>query len=1312
MRRRLMEVVVFLCIGLLTQIFAQTSNATLGGTVSDPTGALIPGVSLTATNTATGIATTVLSNEAGAYQFASLQTGTYKVTAELSGFQTQTYNAVALGVSQQVRLNFTLQVGSVAQTVEVTTAVDTSIATTSSSVGTVLPEYKVRDLPLAGRNVMDLLGTTTGAGLTDGIDQGLYASAGYFAGGRPSAANTTRDGFIVSDGRQLFGAFSVTYTSPDLIEEVRVITAPVDAEMGRGSGQVQMVTRSGTNQFRGSLFWNNRNSALDTSNWFNNFNGVKKDYENRNQFGGRIGGPIFKNKTFFFVLVDEQRDLFRQTFVGPVLTAQARQGIFRFFPGVDNGNATSNSPTVDRNGNPVKPANATGDLQQFSVFGRDPNRPGYDPTGFIQKTLLARMPLPNDFTSAAASAVAAPGLVIDGLNTAGIRFTRRIKGIDTSDGNGNDVNRDQFNMRLDHHFNSSHKLSVVYTWERDLDMTTQAGIMQWPDGYNGANYRWPRVFNVAMVSTLSSNIVNEARVGYRRSKQSSWAPWYVGREGLEPGDSVEPGLSAFKLIPKYNGLPLEVATTLFPQNFMNWPAADGSTRTSISPITTYADTLSWTKGAHAFKAGGEMRFVRTTGGNDTNLTPLATLGAGGVAVAGIDNVAIPGLTGNNQATARNLLTDLSGSIAQVAEGFDVRSPSDTAFRGYADGIKFRLRDWHSTEFSWFFKDSWKVRPALTLNYGIHYEWFGVPYEDRGLAAAPVGGVAGLCGISCGVLTRVEFVGKNSPNPNKQMWRNDWNNFAPSLGFSWSLPWFGKDKTVLRAGYGWSYSGNNLNGASTSPIRAAMPGSYGGSSPPNQGIIFTTNSYLSLANATLPFAPNAAPLQPIPLDGTRSQSMIGVDRRTPYIQNFNFEIQRELASNLTLDVAYVGTKGTALWGAIPLNNDEIFKNGFLTAFNTTRAGGNAALFDQMLSGLNLGSGMINGTTVTGSASLRANTNTRTFIANGSVGQLADFLNRSSSITGKGGGFVRNGGFPENFFVLNPQFNATNLHSNPGSSTYHSLQIQVIKRLAHGFTSQTAYTWSRSLGENDGDVEVEYRDPNNRSLNHTLLGFHRTHAFDTNGTFELPFGPNRMFLSNAPGFVQRLVERWQLGGLMNWTSGAPLTITAPISTFTQAGSAAATSTSTPNIVGAFPKNMGQVTKVDNGVIFFPGTKQITDPSVAAVTTANGLNGVFSNKAITDAQGNLLLVNPAPGDNGSLGLKWVEGPPRLNFNANLIKRVRISETKEFEFRVDAVNVLNHPIFDPPTTANLSINSTSFGRITTASGIRRFTIGARVNF
>src|SRR5213083_3611049 len=278
---KFLKVALLLCFVLTFNVFSQSTNATLGGTVQDPTKAFIPGVTITATNTGTGIVTTVLSNEAGAYQFASLQTGTYKVSAELSGFRTQTYNEVALGISQQVRLNFTLQVGSLSQSVEVTVAADTLIATTSSSVGTVLPEYKVRDLPLGGRNVMDLVTSMAGVSNAvsgEGTNTGSSAGdVGFFAGGRLSAVNTTRDGFVVSDGRYLHGAFSSTYVSPDLVEEVRVITAPVDAEMGRGSGQVQMSTRSGTNQFRGSLFWPNRNSALDANSWTNNFNRVQKD---------------------------------------------------------------------------------------------------------------------------------------------------------------------------------------------------------------------------------------------------------------------------------------------------------------------------------------------------------------------------------------------------------------------------------------------------------------------------------------------------------------------------------------------------------------------------------------------------------------------------------------------------------------------------------------------------------------------------------------------------------------------------------------------------------------------------------------------------------------------------------------------------------------------------------------------------------------------------------------------------------------------------------------------------------------------------
>ena len=358
--------------------FAQTTNATLGGTVSDSTGALIPGVTITATNTQTGIVNTAVTNEAGAYQFASLQNGRYNLRAELPGFQSQVRNDFDLGVSQQVRLNFVLQVGNVAQSVDVNVAADTLIATTSSSVGAVLPEYKVRDLPLATRNVVDLVGTTAGA------------SSGSFAGGRMSAINVTRDGVTTSDGRYAaqMGVSTTTYVSPDLVEEVRVIVAPADAELGRGSGQVQMATRAGTNQFRGSVFWTNRNSALDANSWLNNFNGARKDYRNGNQFGGRIGGPVIKNKTFFFFLFEGQRFVTKKQFTGPVLTAEARQGLFRFYPGVQNGNAISNNPTVDRAGNPVRPAGATGELTTVNVFGRDPNRSSLDASGWVTRLLF------------------------------------------------------------------------------------------------------------------------------------------------------------------------------------------------------------------------------------------------------------------------------------------------------------------------------------------------------------------------------------------------------------------------------------------------------------------------------------------------------------------------------------------------------------------------------------------------------------------------------------------------------------------------------------------------------------------------------------------------------------------------------------------------------------------------------------------------------------------------------------------------------------------------------------------------------------
>ncbi len=1282
----------FLLFALSAAAFAQTTNATLGGTVSDSTGALIPGVEVTARNVGTGIVNNSITNEAGAYQFAALQTGTYQVTASLAGFQTATNNSVVLGGGDQVRLNFTLQVGNIATTVDVTAEVSGALITTSSSIGTVLPETQVRELPTGDRNVLELLRGIGGAGPTEAdVD-------GFFAGGRISQVAVSRDGFNVSAGRYNHGTFTTTYTSSDLVEEVKVTTSTVDAEASRGSGQVQLVTRSGTNQFRGSVFWNNRNSALDAQNWFANFNNTQSEWQNRNQFGGRVGGPIIQNKTFFFVLVDEQRFVAKENFVGTVLTPEARRGIYRFFPGADNANVLQNGPSVDRLGNPVRPASATGPLQSINLFSYDANRSGFDPSGYMQ-SVIARMPMPNDYT------------VGDGLNTAGIRFTRRISGRDASDGQTyEENNRDQINVRIDHNFNSAHKASFVYTYERGMNHTTQAGIMNWPGGYDGANRKHPRIYNFSLVSTVS-NVVNEFRMGVRAHKIQSWAPWYVGREDYTGGQLDESAKEALALLPKVNGIPLQVVPQIYNQGYMQWSSGQGSTRGSWSPLWSYGDNVSWVSGSHAFKAGLEFRRDRTQGWNDTNHTPYATVGAGNF-TAPIQPTNVPGLTNNNATVARNVLYNLAGSIDNIRQGFDLTSTEPPLqFKGYQDGVTLVRRDWRANEFSAFFKDDWKVTSNLTLNLGIHYEWFGVPYEARGIAGRVVNGFQGLCGIGCGALSTVELVGKNSPSPDKKVFNDDWNNFAPAIGFSYSIPGLGR-QTVLRGGYGVSYTGAMIKGAMGAGGLDQGAGRLPGLSAHSggNGLTFTRTAYWNLSNTTLPFTAPFAPLRAVPLTEPRTliMNMYEPDRVSPYVQNFNLSVQRELSRDLILDVAYVGTKGTKLFGRFDYNYTKT-AGAFMDAFNVTRAGGDAPLFTQMLRGMNIpGAGTVNGTTVTGSQALRQYSNTRTFLADGNAGGLANFLNTSTNITGQAGGFIRNSGqLPENYLVFNPQFGSAGVNGNMSNSTYHSLQLQLTKRLSYGITGRTGYTWSKTIGLSNDDNNVATRDPLNRNLDKSVLGFHRAHVLTGSGTWELPFGPNRNFLGSAPGWLSRIVERWQLGAVMAWSSGAPLTISASGLTniYQQA-------TNTPHLLGELPQ--GKVTRMtDRSLPNYFSTLRLgnagSDPARASVTTTNSLANFFTNRAILDQAGNPILVNPGPGEVGTLGIRTLMGPSSLTLDMNLMKRVSLDENKEFEVRFDVLNVLNHPVFGPP---NVDINSASFGRISTAGDGRQVTVGARINF
>src|SRR5262245_17635259 len=430
---------VTLVVSLCVYGLAQSTNASLTGVVTDKAEAIVSGATVTGQNVKTGVVTTTTTNGAGVYVFPSLQPGDYRVTAEKPGFKKLAYNEVVLDLSARVTLNFTLEVGAITETVvEVNASLDAQLTIGTNSVGGVINGQRVQELPLPGRNALDLV--LTQAGLV----------GDNFAGARIGTLNVALDGVNVMDMRINSGVNSTVFTSVDIIDEVRVVTSPADAEYGRGSGQVLLTMKSGGNRFHGSLFESHRNTVLNANTWFNNLRGDPRNGLIRNQFGARLGGPIIKNKTFFFFNYEGQRQVTRNTVTNQTFTATARQGIFRYYPGTQNANAASTSatapPTVDLNGNPVRPSTATGDLQLLNVLGRDPNRLGPDSTGII-KRFLDLMPLPNNFRAG------------DGLNTAGFTWSRRA----TSD-------FDIFAGRIDHKFNEKHTANFKLIREDDFQL--------------------------------------------------------------------------------------------------------------------------------------------------------------------------------------------------------------------------------------------------------------------------------------------------------------------------------------------------------------------------------------------------------------------------------------------------------------------------------------------------------------------------------------------------------------------------------------------------------------------------------------------------------------------------------------------------------------------------------------------------------------------------------------------------------------------------------------------------------------------------
>lgn len=931
--KRLIVLVALLCAASTVAALAQV-NSSIGGTVEDSSKALIPGVGITATNTQTGVTNSTVSNEAGAYNFPVLIPGTYRLTAELPGFRPYTYNEIQLSPGTPVRLNFTLEVGTVTQAVEVTVDANTLLATSSPSIGEVLTEKRVLDLPITSNNVLDLVRILPGYRESPGGN-----AFDTFAGQASSTVNTVRDGLSVTDGRFNNGIFSTTTINPDLVGEVRLILTPVDAELGRGNAQVQIFTRSGTNQFRGAAVWNVRNTAMDPNTWLNNHTidpitgkTATRNWSNNHHYTASYGGPIVKNKTFFYTLWEQNIHKERALVDGGVLTDTARLGIMRYFDGWNPqrfGVANTVTPTtstarvfvaVDPLGNPTAPAvNATGTpynglgLQCMSIFGTrrmdtngnmvpftagdcpggsiilppggatfwDNNRQAVDSTGFVFKTLLQKMPKANHFGPVTSL------LTPDGLNTATVRWLRARGGNDdgnTTTGLGDNWARKQINVKIDHNFSERHKLSASYTLERNFAETS---LPAWPNGYAGDIVRNPHVITSNFTSTLSSSLVNEAKFGVRYNKTDSRAPWENAnaeniadvtgffKGGADPGYTRAAG-QAYPVMVGASGAGGAISSYNFGSNgsagLFNLAASHNGNR---AMLYTYADTISWTKGKHAFKFGGEYRPSTSKGYSNIspNLpTPRVYGGAGGT----ISPVASGGtaVIGNSLATFRgsaaSLLYLLSGSVDSLEQGYWIESYKDVQDGKWQSILTSQepYRDVIINEMSGFVKDDWKITRNLTLNLGVRWEYYGSPYVKGGYGTTPRDLGRGLFGIgrsttdgdfdswllpgtpvylsgygnSAGLteanalqcasgvaqpglpasncnkdfFTTIEFFGPDSPNPGMRAIPADYKTFGPAVGFAYQVPWFGANRMSIRGGYQMSYTDSRARSTSTLP----------------------------------------------------------------------------------------------------------------------------------------------------------------------------------------------------------------------------------------------------------------------------------------------------------------------------------------------------------------------------------------------------------------------------------------------------------------------------------------------------------------
>jgi hypothetical protein len=1076
-----------------TTAFAQTSP--INGVVTDSAGGVVPGATVTLVNDATKVTSEQVTNTSGQFSFPGMPVGTYTVTVSLGGFKTYVAREVRVVAGSPATVNAVLEVGDLTETVEVRAGSEL-VQTQSSTVTSTLSIEQLSEIPLNSRNALYSVALLPGVSQTGGPRQASIM-------GLPNnTVNITIDG--VTTGNMLQsgdGFFSMVTPRMDAVEEITVTGAVPGSTGGSGSVQIQMVTRSGSNRFDGSVYHYWRDTKFNSNYYFNKINDLPKNEVVAHQYGFRQGGPIVipglvdgRNRAFFFFNFEHLHQPSSATRTREFLTAEAATGLFGY-------NVTVAGQEERRFVNLVTLAQNNGQISTF-----DPD---------VLRVL---------------------GKIHAGVQTTGtindIGLANRRQYVYQTESVGNQYSP---TTRLDFNLSDRHRLSGSYWWQRftsDVDLLNSREP-RFPGLDNSASQNSYRTTgNSTLRSTFGSNLVNELRGGWQ------WSP-----------NDFFSNVTAdqFNEMGGYG---------------LTWPGSTGTSPThTISPAprntTTWnlENTVNWLRGSHSLSMGGTYMGVLNRQNNYT-VTPNVVLGfdtTNDPAIPMFTTTTFPGATNAQLTEARNIYALLTGRVTSIPGTARLDSASgDYVYNG--DLARKSRQD----IFSAFIQDSWRVSPTFTMNMGLRWDLFR-PYTpaDNTWSAASMEDICGISGIgsgpdgrACNLFQPGVETGKLIPTytrfePGTPAFNTQWTNFAPNVGVAWrpdvQSGWLrtllgDPEQATVRAGYGLSYNQERIDRFTVNA------GSNPGGTVDVQRN--TTTGYpLYLPGESVPLlyrerdrlGPPDFPQRPeYPIEATTANSVniFGDNLRTPRVHSYSVGVQRSVGRDMALEVRYVGNQNKHTWAEENWNERNFLTNGFLQEFHAA----------QQNIAANIAAGLGNTFAFTGAPGTSplpmhlAYINGRADFNNpaaytGTTYTNQTFINRFSPLdpnvttalsaidTTANRTRALAAGMPRNQIMLNPMVSGGWVVQDRNWTQYDSMQVELRRRLSQGLLVAANYTYETRKGSSQQSLHFDRFSVSTTSV---------PHVFKMNWHYEVPVGQGRRFGTNFNRVMDGILGGWEFSG----------------------------------------------------------------------------------------------------------------------------------------------------------------------------------------